>query len=68
MSLRLTLARVCLWLGLGSGLLLGAVVALLAAVANDGLDPSNYELAGIGFALPALVGFVLWFLFGGWIP
>lgn len=71
-SLRPTLtrryARVCLWLGLGSGFLLGAVVVLLAAVANDGVEPSEFELAGIAFALPALVGFVLWVVLGGWLP
>jgi hypothetical protein len=62
------IAHVCLWLGLGSGLVFGAVVALLATVADDGVDPTAYELAGIGFALPALVGFVLWVVLGGWLP
>ena len=62
------IARFCLWLGLGLGLLFGAVVALLAIVANDGVDPTGYELAGIGFALPTLVGFVLWVVPGGWLP
>jgi hypothetical protein len=62
------IAHVCLWLGVGSGLVFGAVVALLALVANDGIDPANYELAGIGFALPTLVGIGLWVLLGGWLP
>jgi Protein of unknown function (DUF2786) len=62
------IARVCLGYGLGIGILLGAVVALLIAVGGDGSDPSGYELAGFVFALPALVGFVLWLMLGGWLP
>jgi hypothetical protein len=52
-------ARVCLWFGLGFGLLLGA---------NDGLDPPDFDVAGIAFALPALLGIILWLVLGGWLP
>jgi len=62
------IAHVCLWLGLGSGFVFGAVVVLLTLVANDGVDPAQYELAGIGFALPMLGGIGLWVLLGGWLP
>jgi hypothetical protein len=62
------IARVSLGYGLGIGILLGAVVALLIAAGGDGSDPSDYELAGFAFALPALVGFVLWLMLGGWLP
>jgi hypothetical protein len=62
------IARACLGYGLGIGILLGAVVALLIAVGGDGSDPSDYGLAGFAFALPALVGFVLWLMLGGWLP
>jgi hypothetical protein len=62
------IARVCLGYGLGIGFLLGAVVALLVAVGGDGSDPSDYGFAGFAFALPALVGFVLWLMLGGWLP
>jgi hypothetical protein len=62
------IARVCLGYGLGIGILLGAVAALLIAVGGDGSDPSDFELAGLAFALPALVGIVLWLMLGGWLP
>jgi hypothetical protein len=62
------IARTCLGYGFGIGILLGAVVALLIAVGGDGSDPSDYGLAGFAFALPALVGFVLWLMLGGWLP
>ena len=62
------IARVCLRYGLGIGILLGAVAALLTAAGGDGSDPSDYGLAGFAFALPALVGFVLWLMLGGWLP
>jgi hypothetical protein len=59
------IARMSPWLGLGSGILFGAVGALFAIVADDDVD--LYELAGIGFALPVLVGFALWVVLGGWL-
>jgi hypothetical protein len=62
------IAHVCLWLGPALGLLFGAVVVLLAIVANDGVDPAVYELAGVGFALSTLVGVGFWVVLGGWLP
>jgi len=62
------IARACLWYGLGVGLLIGAAIMLFTAIGDDGFDPSDYALSGVGFALPALVGFLLWVLLGGWLP
>ena len=64
---RQRIARGCLRYGLGSGLLTGAAITLYAAIGDDGLV-SDYELAGVVFVLPALLGFVLWVLLGGWLP
>ena len=54
--------------GLGIGILTGAATALLIAAGDDGSDPSIYALAGLAFAVPALVGFILWIVLGGWLP
>ena len=62
------IARVCLRYGFWIGILFGGVVALFIAIADDATDPSDYALAALAFALPALLGFVLWLMFGGWLP
>ena len=54
--------------GLGIGILTGAATALLIAAEDDGFDPSIYALAGLAFAVPTLVGFILWIALGGWVP
>jgi hypothetical protein len=62
------IARICLRYGFWIGILLGGVVALFTAIADDATDPSDYALAALAFALPTFLGFVLWLMFGGWLP
>ena len=62
------IGRTCVFYGLGIGILTGAATALLIAAGDDGFDPSIYAFAGIAFAVPILVGFILWILLGGWLP
>ena len=65
---RQRIARGCMRYGLGGGLLTGTAITLFIAIGDDGFDVSDYELAGVGFVLPALLGLVLWVLLGGWLP
>lgn len=62
------IARVCLRYGFWIGILFGGVVALFIAIADDAADASDYALAALAFALPTLLGLVLWLMFGGWLP
>jgi hypothetical protein len=62
------IGRTCVLYGLGIGSLAGAATALLIAAGDDGFDPSIYALAGLAFAAPTLVGFILWIVLGGWLP
>ena len=62
------IGRTCVFYGLGIGILTGAATALLIAAGDDGYDPSVYSLAGIAFAVPTLVGLILWIVLGGWLP
>ena len=62
------IGRTCMLYGLGIGILTGAATALLIAAGDDGFDPYIYALAGLAFAVPALVGLILWILLGGWLP
>ena len=62
------IGRTCALYGLGIGILTGAATALLIAAGDDGFDPSIYALAGLAFAVPTLVGFILWIALGGWVP
>ena len=62
------IGHTCVLYGLGIGILTGAATALLIAAGDDGSDPSIYALAGLAFAVPTLVGFILWILLSGWLP
>jgi hypothetical protein len=50
---------------LAIGILTGAATAIFIAAVDDGFDPYIYALAGLAFAVPALVGFILWIVLGG---
>jgi hypothetical protein len=58
------IAGACLGYGLGLGILFGTVVALVIAAGDDASELSDYKLAGLAFAIPALMGFVLSFPLG----
>ena len=62
------IGHTCVFYGLGIGILAGAATGLLIAAGDDGFDPSIYALAGLAFAAPTLVGFILWIVLGGWLP
>ena len=62
------IARVCLQYGFWIGILFGGVVALFIAIADDAADPADYALAALAFALPSLLGLVVWLMLGGWLP
>ena len=36
--------------------------------AHDAIDAPDYALAVLAFALPTILGLVLWLMFGGWLP